>query len=292
MIIILEGPDGAGKTTLANELAETFQLPVYHEGPPPAGEDPFKYYGAKLLAVRHTGAVLDRFALGERVYAPIFRSGDPFADVGWRAYKRIETAANVMTVLCMPNYETAHGNWLSRKKSEMFQDRYENIYNGFAALGAECDALYDYTKPEHHRGLFSMLGEWSTRPMLSPQMSGSPYAKYLLVGDRGSASVGATCNVPFHGMTASSGYLNQALFKSSFQEDEIALVNAWQHDDGRLKRTILPRMFERVIALGNEAADACAKQGIDYKMVPHPQFYNRFHHDEIDKYVELLESCR
>lgn len=35
MIIVLEGPDGAGKSTLGNLLSQAFNIPVFHTGGPP-----------------------------------------------------------------------------------------------------------------------------------------------------------------------------------------------------------------------------------------------------------------
>jgi len=38
-MIILEGPDNSGKTTLANKISARYNHPVYHAGGPPANKD-------------------------------------------------------------------------------------------------------------------------------------------------------------------------------------------------------------------------------------------------------------
>ena len=71
-IVIVEGPDGAGTTTLATELAITLQVPYHHCGPPETPDPLTEYWQlAKQLAV--TGGVIDQFYLGELVYGPLRR---------------------------------------------------------------------------------------------------------------------------------------------------------------------------------------------------------------------------
>lgn len=66
--IILEGPDGAGKSTLAAALSKSLGLPVFHTGGPPADK---KELTAKLKEVRkHAGrCIFDRVPhISEIVY--------------------------------------------------------------------------------------------------------------------------------------------------------------------------------------------------------------------------------
>ena len=76
MFIILEGPDGAGKTTLIEKLVFQFPNSKYlHFGVP---EDPDKQYEMYLHAIETAGKysdiiILDRCWYSDRVYAPIMR---------------------------------------------------------------------------------------------------------------------------------------------------------------------------------------------------------------------------
>ena len=71
MIFIIEGPDGAGKTTLANKFTG---YPIKHFKAP---EDPIEE--AKMFSVywellrTHNNIVIDRAWPSEKVYGPIFR---------------------------------------------------------------------------------------------------------------------------------------------------------------------------------------------------------------------------
>lgn len=85
-VFILEGPDGAGKSTLAQKIvdhlyrtgADTVQL--WHFGPYTADHDPLVEYLDPLKNWRDTHddqsvdhLIIDRFHIGEMVYGPIFR---------------------------------------------------------------------------------------------------------------------------------------------------------------------------------------------------------------------------
>lgn len=77
MLIIVEGPDGAGKTSAVKSLASAYSDSlVYHFGAPVPGEDQFMRYakpiidfGSKLLLI------YDRSWYSEFVYGPIMRNG-------------------------------------------------------------------------------------------------------------------------------------------------------------------------------------------------------------------------
>lgn len=71
MQIIIEGPDGAGKSTLAKKIADTFNLKIIHSGKDDLNN--LAYY-AKLLT-DNPNAVFDRFYFSEIVYGNALRNG-------------------------------------------------------------------------------------------------------------------------------------------------------------------------------------------------------------------------
>ena len=68
MILIIEGPDGAGKTTLVNQLAKETGYPVVHTGVPKPGEDVVAQYVLVMKEHGKTGLILDRSWLSDIVY--------------------------------------------------------------------------------------------------------------------------------------------------------------------------------------------------------------------------------
>lgn len=74
MIIIIEGPDGAGKTTLANKLSEQTGYPILHRTKPKSEEEKQVMMGEYLQIVK-TGrnVIFDRCWYSEMVYGPVMR---------------------------------------------------------------------------------------------------------------------------------------------------------------------------------------------------------------------------
>lgn len=90
MLIILEGPDGAGKSTLAQELAAHLgrttsdKVEVWHRGAPT--HHPLEEYLLPLLSYRPgTGhhLILDRWHWGEAVYPKILNRPTQLGDAAW-----------------------------------------------------------------------------------------------------------------------------------------------------------------------------------------------------------------
>lgn len=116
-LIILEGPDGSGKTTLANWLAARKTMRIVKHGP---------YHGAtsQLLPAIYESSlgdqvVLDRSWLSEPIYGSVMRGG---ADrIGTPARRVLERAAleyDAIVVLTLPSYETCERTWKARPESE------------------------------------------------------------------------------------------------------------------------------------------------------------------------------
>ena len=85
-MIVIEGPDNCGKTTLAEELAIRLDLPVIHSIKPidiSHGLDRLD----KMARLPH--AIYDRVScISEAVYGPICRDGSIYRDVHWEVADR------------------------------------------------------------------------------------------------------------------------------------------------------------------------------------------------------------
>jgi hypothetical protein len=286
MIILIEGIDGSGKTTLAKQLAAYFKLEYYHEGVPPPSVSMLDHYGQLLQAARGRGVVFDRLGLGERVYGPIIRNDDRLGDDGWRVFHRLITASGAYQVLCTPSYETCLKNWSSGRPEYVSRvTQFKSVYDRYQNLQEPDMIVFDY----EHDSLGALINKLGVqRKVLPTNMVGDPGGSYLFVGERGSNAT-TNLDLPFFGTTHSSGYLNRALELACYEERELAFMNAFSLKG--YAANMIP-IFPRVIALGREAHIVCDSQGVDHHQVPHPQFWSRFHHDNIIGYASLLKNCQ
>lgn len=149
-VIILEGPDGAGKTMLADELRRLTGLRSIHFSAPAKGESfddtCWQYLGEICAAGDST--IIDRFHLSERVYGPICRGVDTMSEMFEASM--LKTVRPVV-VLCLPPFEVAQENWAKRnaQRAEMIsqRDQYEAVYRAYEKIRTVLPTIqYDYTR--------------------------------------------------------------------------------------------------------------------------------------------------
>ena len=78
MIVIVEGPDGAGKTTLIDQLEQGSRDAIYHHfGAPANDEEAFNYYKKYAEAINNCRPealnIFDRSWYSDMVYGPVMR---------------------------------------------------------------------------------------------------------------------------------------------------------------------------------------------------------------------------
>lgn len=153
MIVVLEGPDGAGKTHLAGQLAERFGLRVHHEGPPPVPQDQLYLYYVGVLfdAVMENmsgpGIVLDRFGLSETIYGVMYRGAEEgHFQREWKDLSSHLRRLDAVQILCLPPLETARRAWAGRQGEILTNEMtWLGVYSKYAGTISEQDYLYDWT---------------------------------------------------------------------------------------------------------------------------------------------------
>lgn len=105
-MIILEGPDNAGKSTLGAYLSKELRAPLIHSEKPDPNWTQLECLEHSTRQLRPQGAILDRiYALSECVYGPICRGASALGD------KHPEALLDLyhrpyLVVYCRPKMET------------------------------------------------------------------------------------------------------------------------------------------------------------------------------------------
>lgn len=114
--IILEGPDGAGKTYTANILVTKYGYSYRHEGPPPQGLDLLTHFEV-LLESYPQPFVLDRSAIGEIVYGPILRGRALLTTEEVQEYvKCFRRRFDGLSYLLLPSRVQVLGRWDDKRR--------------------------------------------------------------------------------------------------------------------------------------------------------------------------------
>ena len=160
MIIILEGPDGAGKTTLSESLRQRLQsshmVHVVKHGPYKgvASEDLCRiYFRAMTPALTFNDhVIMDRSWLSEPIYGEVYRNGDNRIDMPRRRMlERAALSRGAVVIHCQPDFEVCAKAFSSRTEDEYLDNlaQLQQVYDGYETL-AQRTALptihYDYTQ--------------------------------------------------------------------------------------------------------------------------------------------------
>ena len=289
-IIILEGPDGSGKTTLANQLRNKLGYIIIKTGPPKPNEDVFCSYTNALLTAVESGklTVFDRHYLGELIYGPLLRGENKLGVQGRDLLERLIAARGVTLVVCSPSWKTLVAGW--RGKDDLLKQE-QQLHTVCDAYLAEAERLhlrvYDWT---------ATSGDWyEAAPMSLPAgVTGYHQADTLFIGER-PGTTRPEWDLPFHSMTGSARYLWETLHGiSDWQDQRGVWVNAFNVAGKQIDLTAvitsLPNL-RRVVALGGVAYQACTHQHIGAVQVQHPAYWRRFHHHDVDEYQKLLRTA-
>ena len=314
MLVVLEGPDGGGKSTLATRLANHVVSQgktafITHVGPPlDLARCPFDEYETELdslpmaEAIRSTKVmvIMDRWHLGEYVYGPVYRGGSRYTEAGVYHTELALQAKGAVRVMCLPSYPETERRFLGRGDDlidvadlEELWTRYHGLLHRFGywqVTGSE--DVGDLVRTLYREAMAS------TERMFSPALwSGGTYIgsnrpDVLFVGDeRGNGPKGRPdLRRPFTPTLrgSSSEYLLSSLLTAGLR-DRVGIVNSREErvDLASLWKSLL---HPPVVALGNKASDRLTAIGLQHRKVYHPQYMRRFRHGDRFEYAQQLKE--
>lgn len=297
--IILEGPDGAGKTTLAEQLKGKGYW-YHHEKQPTETNMLVKYASTFLNTTRHREmpVVFDRLHVGELVYGPIMRGNDRmFGIQGLELLELLLKAKGALTVMCLPPYEACKGNWQDRQGQEYVEKEhlFKAVYDCYKELAERYGLIYDYTSEASIENTWKRLQ--MPRAYLGDDFIGDPYATVVMVGDQPNQEL----DLPFFAVDNSSGFLHSCLKLGGYSLKELLFMNVrnpqGQRRDVMKMLNDLPPKPHVFVTLGKHAEHALASlKSLPYDFlvvaVEHPQFVKRFNSSRSLDYARNLAAVK
>lgn len=138
-MIIVEGPDNSGKTTLSNRLAKDLDFEVIHSpGPLDRGVKMISWLFNEMVQQKE-GVIYDRISLiSDMVYANIIRSEDSFyTKRGYiQGFKELLAATPHLIIFCRPSDNTIN-NFGEREQMDGVIDNTNSLIAGYEARMTE-----------------------------------------------------------------------------------------------------------------------------------------------------------
>jgi len=297
MLIIIEGPDKSGKTTLAKKIEERFHYQYAHFSAP--GNDPASEYASFFEGISYP-TVCDRSYFGERVYGPLLRGASKISDLQYAVIERICRLKGAIFIYASTPLKVCQARLndnLANEKISLKDN--QRAWVRFKTLIHSCNLwpllFYDATKETaladlllHLERLLLPLRSHAILAMNCCSGVGTIYGeKVVFVGDRLNMKI-TWLGLPFDNGPASS-YLYERFKEANVPEDLVYLCNAINLTKGEVNFLNLENTTW--IGLGTYAHQKLLNLGVKHQTIPHPQYWHRFHAHEPKAYVKFLKAA-
>lgn len=322
MIIVLEGPDLAGKSTLARALqshAESSGITAKINKCGPLKRDPIDEYLVPLVDMTMTNPteslwILDRHHVGERIYGPILRGSSKLTPAQWAYVELVLDTMCAVKVHVTASVNTLHTRYDERGDELLTWDQIRNAWlryhdilgferKDYVTIVTEGHDAYTMNLVMLENKLTAALEAIADRERQFRKTTahaikyiGSMRPSVLLLGDQQGTGNFAKRHDPvpwpFVPRAGTSGHwLMQSLVVAGVDIGTIGLVNGNEQPPHGLAS--LWKMLDAppVVALGANAKDAADEAGVPVTLrLNHPQYERRFRFGDQMEYGESIKG--
>jgi thymidylate kinase len=315
MLIIVEGPDGVGKTTFVEGLHKYLEArepwhshEVIHRGVP--WDHPLDEYVEPLISYRpgrRQNVIADRWHVGEWVYPSIFGRKTQADRAVWYYIEMFLQSRGALTVYLDDTDEAITERVRKRGDDLVTPEMTPAIATAFRFMRDQHlttpSRVVMHTDSEYLENQYVQIVRRATMLECDAEkvsgfitFVGHPSATTLLVGDiRHNVTMGMPTTYhdrpAFMPYRATSGHFMLKHLQRPMLHTGLAMVNACDVDD--LEEVIAVTQPLQVVALGNNATKKVDDLNFvtGFGAVPHPQYVRRFHHEHGDTYGTVIAQA-
>lgn len=294
MLIIIEGADKTGKTTLAKAISKEFGYEYKHFGAP-KGSPADEYMDFLLKLDKPT--VCDRFHLGELVYGPMLRGKTGITSLELVTLERVMRLKQTILIHVTANMILTNQRLVNSAEHEMVNGTQNvlaaNAFDRLIPLSNVGPILrYDGSSLEKLRlCLFEITKLERSFPIQCLDYSGigtTAGFKIVFVGEQ------VNKNVTWRGLPFDRGMASQFLLdtfkEAGVPENQVYICNA---DKLTLREmeNLVSSGSTTFVTLGKKADEKLKSFGFaGHYSLAHPQFIKRFHFKRKDFYTAQLKE--
>jgi len=300
MIIILEGSDKTGKSTLAKYIRAKYDFD-YIKCSRPKG-DPYIEYMEILQKIATTGGnwVIDRFLIGESVYGPIYRGESKLDDVKIRNIELKALSLNPLLIYCYDDVKNIKKRFKELKEDfaktkdiekilELYEEQVEKsilpctFHHMMTPLDLIKTKRIDFIIEKlMDRGVYFNTVTGNTKNpaviFVGESRNENQKKEYKKVGQP--FDFGPASKYLFKKIKETGNYIHKILIINSDSEEFKVVIERFDNPN-EIKRP-------KIIALGKKANNMLNILNIKHDLLPHPQYMNRFYPND-DVYSFLLK---
>lgn len=296
-VTIFEGPDGSGKSTIAQEYAQLTRARYVHHGPyKQVGDGLGRMFLESMLPalLGYEDVVLDRCWISEPIYADAYRQGNDRVGVARaRILDRVALRCGAVVVKCLPPWAQVKSCFTGRLDDEYLDNEGQllQVYGQYQHdLNTHLHEVeHDYTQylgeslglvaGTRIKPLVDQLRAKNPTHSLRVNSSGNWNARVVVVGeDFGEhKNNDAMYQHPFGSLNGSgcSLWIANRLADDGISEQGLLWVNA--DELVRVPEFVEWHAGKQFVALGDKAAETLVKLGVTNVAVSlHPQYWKRF----------------
>lgn len=295
MLIVIEGADKTGKTTLAQEISTKLGYEYHHFGAP--GPNPADEYAEFLIALAKP-TVCDRFYYGENVYGPLLRGKSLITPLQKIVIERLCRVKSGILIHARPPLDVVQhrmGMLGDKLITKAQNEKAYAMFNHVLHKSTMPKYIYDSSQSKSLENFMKYI-----TMVLEEKVKSHPiYSGIGTIEGPRNIFVGDTVNnnVTWKGLPfdagSSSKFLQECLDASLIPEDSIYMVNSNTVCIAEVQTWYEKNDKINVLALGNNASVRLNQLGVKHTMVAHPSFWKRFKRGQKQTYIKHLEvGCR